>query len=89
MECLHPYYLRFQVLCPGFSVRLASVSFLSGETVLPDKQAKPLIAIFKGSWLRRKHEENAEFICRLQEKDLCGVLAPHGENETGVFKTVH
>lgn len=52
--------------------------------MLPDKQAKPLIAIFKGSWLRRKHEENAEFMCQLQEKDLCGVLAPHGENETEV-----
>lgn len=84
MECLHPYYLCFQVLCPRFSVRLPSASFLSGETVLPDKQAKPLIAIFKGSWLRRKHEENAEFMCQLQEKDLCGVLAPHGENETEV-----
>lgn len=56
------------------------------ETALTDKQANPLTAIFRGSPLRRKREGNVEFMCRHQEKNLCGVLAPHEENEAGVWR---
>lgn len=44
----------------------------------------PLTDIFKGSRSEENMTKNVEFMCRLQEKNLCGILAPCEENETGV-----
>lgn len=85
---MHPFTLHLlSSASPGVLSESRFCRFpISRETALTDKRANPLTAIFRGTHSEENVKKNVEFMCRLQEKNLCGVLAPHEENETRVWR---